>query len=635
VVEHAEYTGEIKEQIARMEGRYTIRVVRDGWTEIPLMLRDATITAVALKEKSGEAHLIPRDGAYVFVTTRKGTYHLQVKFSRLLAQENQQEALRFWIPQATFSTMTVFVPRKDVELRPIDQLYVDREPDALRAGTRLTARLGAADRVDLGWNTRPTAPEKVEPVVYGEVHTLVTLEDQLARLHSIIVYRMAQGETRELQVTVPSTVSILNLRGATIDDWRIAQTGDHKTLTVMLTKPLKDTLYRLILEGEETRGEGSATYRLPELTLIGAKQERGYIAVARAGNIEVNPQEVEGITRIDARELPDLLTTSVATPAVLAFRYPQHPYQILVGVTRHQDHPVLAAIAERAELTTVLSRQGELLTRAAYLIKANKKQFLEARLPDGATLWSCIVNGTSVKPVEGSDGMLRVPLSTSLDAAQTVPVEIVYFERRPAFQGVGSFHLSGPTLDVPTTIANWSLFTPKDVKFLRMSGNLERGAAAFAFLDDPFIQTAVAEEVNRAEDWRAALKQLSRRAVGFGGALRGKQRTYQAQSGAEGDIVENQPAYPSAPSAATVENRTDGAFGAWIDHASETGILPLKIQLPKAGTVYRFNRLVTAEEALMLDATFVHLRMPWIPLTAAGLLVFPIGGLAMVRMRRH
>src|SRR3989338_5249533 len=33
VVESAEYTGEVKEQIARIEARYTIRVIREGWTE--------------------------------------------------------------------------------------------------------------------------------------------------------------------------------------------------------------------------------------------------------------------------------------------------------------------------------------------------------------------------------------------------------------------------------------------------------------------------------------------------------------------------------------------------------------------------------------------------------------------------
>ena len=67
----------------------------------------------------------------------------------------------------------------------------------------------------------------------------------------------------------------------------------------------------------------------------------------------------------------------------------------------------------------------------------------------------------------------------------------------------------------------------------------------------------------------------------------------------------------------------------------ETGILPLKIRLPKSGNVYRFNRLMTTQEALTLDATFVHLPMPWVPFAVLGLLVLPLGITVAVRYRPH
>ena len=64
----------------------------------------------------------------------------------------------------------------------------------------------------------------------------------------------------------------------------------------------------------------------------------------------------------------------------------------------------------------------------------------------------------------------------------------------------------------------------------------------------------------------------------------------------------------------------------------ERGILPLKIRLPKAGNVYQFNRLMTTQDTLTLKTTFVHLRMSWL-IAAAGLVMLPIGGLALVRFR--
>ncbi len=668
VIESAEYTGEIKEQIARMEARYTIRVIRDGWTEVPLTIQGATMTAIKIKKKTGEAHIAPRGGSYVLATSRTGTYKVLVRYSNLLTQDNQFEALQLGIPQATFSTMTLFVPRKDVELRPSDQLYVESEPDGARNGVKLTARLGAADRVDLRWRTKPASPVNVEPVLYGEIHTLLSIEEQLARLTTVIDYRMAQGETRELQIRLPAGLNLLNVRGAGIEDWRVADAAGEKTLTVSLGFPLKDTTYRLVLEGEQAIEAKSATYELPELKLVGVKQERGYLAVSRAGSIELSPKELEGINRVDVRELPDALRQALGTPVMLAFKYHQHPYRVALGLTRHEDHAVLAAIAEQGSLATVVSQQGELLTRAAYLIKANKKQFLEVRLPEGAQLWSCIVDGASVKPVEGSDKQLLVPLDAATDSTQTVSVELVYFEHRLALTNVGHMTLQGPILDVPTTIANWSVYAPAEVKFLRVGGNLERGMAPMAFLDEPFVQVAAATpppamanmEVNKP---RSDREESSRRLVAdrFAalnyrqkagqGALKSNSDSFgsQFQAGAswskDGEVAATYgrtgAAYgvtaidsAEAPGKGRDDKERTKAFAAWARRLEDTGILPLKVRLPKSGTVYQFNRLMTTQDALTLEATFVHLPMPWVPFAALGLLITPLGGMVAYRVTR-
>ena len=666
VIEAADYTGDIKDQIVRMEARYTIRVIRDGWTEVPLALQGATVTAVKLEKKSAEAHIIPRGNAYVLATSRKGTYKVLVKCSNLLAQDSQFEGLSLGIPRATFSTMRLFVPRKDVELRPADQLYVESEPDAGRSGVALTARLGAADRIELRWRTKPTAPARVEPVIYGEMHTVVTIEEQLARLMSIIEYRVAQGETKELHVRLPMGVNVLNVRGAGIEDWRVTDSPDSKTLTVTLGMVLKDAAYRLIVEGEQTIEGQSTSYTLPELQLIGVKQERGYLAVSRAGSIELAPQDVEGINRVDVKELPDPLRSVMGSAATLAFKYHQHPYRVALALTRHEDHPVLAAIAERGELATVISQQGELLTRATYFIKANKKQFLEALLPEGATLWSCIVDGKSVKPVQGAEKRLLIPLDTAPETAEAVSVELVYFERRTELTRIGHLMLQGPILDVPTTIANWSVYAPKEVKFLKVSGNLERGAAPFEFLDEPFVQLAAvdgnvqyepdygeAPATQPASNTRVRLQDATKRAarsLSFfsyeKSAVLGQLRESSDSLGgafSEGDKPSNvanrytgvgaAAGGPDVSAGRSDDERFREVIGHLAGRLQETGILPLKIRLPKSGSVYHFNRLMTTQDALTLDATFVHLRMPWVPFTAFGMLMVPIGGLLVYRTR--
>src|SRR3989338_2806100 len=343
MIESADYHGEIAGQIVRLEARYTIRLIQDGWVQIPLGIEGATITDVQLEKKSGEAHLVPQGGAYAIAASRKGAYKVRVSCSALLTQDNQFEGVQLGIPQATFSTLTVMVPRKDVELRQADQLYVQSQPDAASNGVKLTARLGDSGRIDLRWRTKPAAPVKVEPVLYGAVNTLVTVEEQLARFTAILEYRMAQGETKELIVRVPAGINILNVRGSGIEDWRVADAEHAKMLTVTLGVALKDAVYRLVVEGEQMIDGTSAAYELPELQLMNVKQERGYLAVSRTGSIELSPELVEGGNRVDVKELPELLQGATAAPAMLAFKYHQHPYRITLALTPPPNHPRPAA----------------------------------------------------------------------------------------------------------------------------------------------------------------------------------------------------------------------------------------------------------------------------------------------------
>ncbi len=666
IIESATYSGEASNPIARFEARYTIRVMQDGWIEVPLAIEGATITGIKIEKKSSEAYIVPRGTAYVFTTTKKGTYIVRVHSSTLLTQDNQFEGVSFSIPQATFSTLTLSVSRNDVELRPGDQLYVESQPDPQHRGVKLIARLGASGRVDLRWRAKPAVPVKVEPVLYGEVHTLVTLEEQLAHMMSIIEYRITQGETRELQVRVPTGVNILNVRGASIEDWRVSEASNQKMLTVILGFPLKETTYRLVVEGEQTFDEKQTAYDLPELELKNTKQERGYLAVSRTGSLELSPHGMEGINRVDVKELPDQLKAVIGSPAVLAFKYHQHPYHATLALVHHEDHPVLAAIAERGELVTVLSQQGALLTRATYLIKANKKQFLTVALPDGAQLWSCIVEGRSVKPVEGSEERLLIPLDTTTDTPEAVAVEMVYFQQRPVLRYLGHLMLQGPTLDVPTTIANWSVYAPPEIQFLRVEGNLERGMAQADFVDDPFAPMVFAQTGGRGGMFGDRIHRLNSKDNSRSSGTELLARQFKArrdaavsESGVDepvSDMAQTDPRdtddkwtkagapaerqafaakTPQPTTPMNAEERFEDVVADLNGRLQEAGILPLKIRLPKSGTVYHFSRLMTTQEALQLDATFLHLHMPWLPFAAMGLLVVPLGGVALIRIRRR
>jgi len=651
VIESADYAGRVADQIVRFEVRLSVHVLQDGWVEVPLTFPGATVTAIALERETQAAHILPRGGAYVLGASKRGAYRVRIACAVRLAQDSQFEGIQLGIPRATFSTVTVAVPRGDLELRPDDQLYVERRAGGSRGGVTLVARLGAADRIDVRWRTRPAQPTVVEPVLYGEVQTLLTVEEQVVRWASIIDYRIAQGEVKALMIALPGGLNVLNVRGAGIEDWRVDEASGRRTLAIALATPLKDTTYRLVMEGEQTLDGQAATYDVPAIRLVDIKQERGYIGLARIGSTELASQEAEGVSRIDVRELPEGLQVASANPVVLAFKYHQHPYRALVRLTRHEDHPVLAAIAEQAHLATIVSQQGELLTRAAYLIKANKKQFLEVALPPDAELWSCLVAQRSVKPVAGAQGRLLIPLDAAIDAGGTT-VELVYFERRPALTRLGQLRLRGPVLDVPATIANWTVYAPHDVPFLRVSGNLDRGISPAQFIDDSFpVRVASASDLrepkpgyqneanrqgNKDDGFdkmvRSVMSRTKRASVAQEGAYNMMADAASPSSGEERDAVE--PAGYPIPPAGSESSASGEQLEAWMGERGEAGILPLKIRLPKSGRTYAFSRLMTSQDALALEATFVHVRLPWAPFGLLATVLLPVGGLAWFRFGR-
>ena len=68
----------------------------------------------------------------------------------------------------------------------------------------------------------------------------------------------------------------------------------------------------------------------------------------------------------------------------------------------------------------------------------------------------------------------------------------------------------------------------------------------------------------------------------------------------------------------------------------ETGILPLKIQLPRSGVAYRFHRLMTTDDPLAWEATYAHVPA-WAPGVGFGILslcLFPVGAMAVARFRK-
>ena len=194
------------------------------------------------------------------------------------------------------------------------------------------------------------------------------------------------------------------------------------------------------------------------------------------------------------------------------------------------------------------------MTRVRYGVRNNRRQFLRLNLPDGAEVWSASVAGRGVKVAAGEGGVL-VPLVRSDAAGGAMSgflVEVIYVEAgAPLAVGKGTLVVDLPRVDAPTTQLQWTVWFPDDARILPRSqeGSVRRveGFSAPPQLpNDAVVSDAVQRSVGRA----------------------------------------------------VMSQEDSGALGA--------GVEPVRVELPLAGQIQTFEKMLVLDERLWAGFDYVR-----------------------------
>ena len=130
------------------------------------------------------------------------------------------------------------------------------------------------------------------------------------------------------------------------------------------------------------------------------------------GTLEIGAADNPGLKRVDVREVDCSLAAAAGQSMLAAYRYQRTsaaPPPLALDVTRFSDAAVLAAIAERAVVTTLVTTEGRALTEVTLWVRNRAQTYMKVSLPAGASIVSSDVAGQPTKPADGADGT-RVPL---------------------------------------------------------------------------------------------------------------------------------------------------------------------------------------------------------------------------------
>ena len=336
--------------------------------------------------------------------------------------------------------------------------------------TAIEATMVPGQPANIWWATReavtPTVPREVR--FLSDAKTLVSVSEAEMRLAVLADVTIVRGEPSQFQVELPAGYEVTGVTGATLDSTET----NSGVLTLKVNAPAQRS-HQFLISLERSISDSKAD--APFLTFKGAQRETGEVLVEGAGTMELTATEGGGLKRMDVKEASPYLRSLAHFPPQAAFRYHKQASEtptLALQWVRFPDGSVLAAVAESAVVTTMVTSEGKSLTEVKLIVKNQAQPFLKVALPAGVSILSAEVGGERVKPVQGPDGS-RVPLlRPGFHPTDSYTVSFVFMHFGTPFAKKGGAELSLPNMDIPIDLLNWEVFLPEQYKVKDFGGDV-------------------------------------------------------------------------------------------------------------------------------------------------------------------
>ena len=552
-------------------------ILHNGATKIPLT------TGMAILDARQEGKGLPLEldnGTHTAVLTGPADFAVTLDAGLPLRIEAGRASLTLPVPSAGSVRLALAVPGDHTNVRISPGLITSRSSD--NGQTAIEATLVPGQPANIWWTTRETAAPVVPKEVrfLSDVKTLVSVSEADIRIAALTDITVVQGEPSQFEMEVPAGFEITGATGASVESSEV----ESGVLTLKVAGPAQRSHQFLIaMEKSITATKADA----PFLSFKNAQRETGEVLVEGAGTIELRATESGALKRMDFKEMNPYLRSLARFPMQAAFRYHKQPNEmpaLAFEWTRFPDSSVLAAVAERAVVTTLVTTEGRLLTEVRLTIKNQAQPFLKVALPPGASILSAEVAGEKVKPVEGPDGN-RVPLlRAGFRPVDSYIVSFVFMHSGAPFAKKGGSDLSLPKMDVPINLLQWEVFLPEQFKVKDFGGdamatNLLPPSPLYAAAEsyDNTAGLAIAAPVSRMETVQVMAESVEIRDS--------RQIEREARKNAEKQQM------AASSNVTNLQQRV-------------SGLLPVRVDVPRAGKSYHFVRPLVLDEETKVSFTY-------------------------------
>jgi hypothetical protein len=468
VVSSADLKVTVDRESARGVFNLAGQVLHNGVSRVPLLNGATLIDATA----AGRPVPLVADGqSLTALIAGPGPFALTLEWGGPLVFRPGRASFVLPVPQAGAARAQIDLPGEQADVRLSAGLITRRT--VANGRTVIEATLDPGSATEVWWSMRDSATVAAVKDVraLAEIMTLVTLDEADIRMVALIDVSVTQGELRTLAVRLPKGYEFQSVTGTTLEEFSPLESELILTVANGAARS-----HQFLVTLERAHQGGTFDFETGLVSLKDVQRERGEVAIEGVGTMDLSAAEQPSVHRIDVRELNGSLHALARYPILSAFRY-QRPAEAAaptLGVTvkRFADAGVLAAAADRATATTLITSEGRALTEVQLLLRNRSQPFLKVQLPAGATIVSVDLAGKSVKPASGADGT-RIPLMRAgLSTAAPYTMSFVYVHAGTPFQKKGDIDMALPKMDIPIAVVEWEVFVPEQYSARAIDGNV-------------------------------------------------------------------------------------------------------------------------------------------------------------------
>jgi len=557
-IKHADVKLRVENDGVRGTVQLEGEIFRKGVSKVPLT---TGMTVLDAHQNGKGVALLQENGTHMALLPGPGDFSVALDTGLPLRIEAGRASFSLPAPAAGSVQLALVIPGDHTFANISPGLITSRKSE--NGHTALEATLVPGQSANIWWTTReavtPTVPREVR--FLSDAKTLVSVSESEMKLAVLADITVVQGEPSQFHADVPEGYEVTGVTGATLDS---AETNSG-VLTLKVNAPNQRN-HQFLISMERSISVAKAD--APFLSFKRAQRETGEVLVEGAGTMELTATEGGGLKRMDVKEANPYLRSLSHFPPQAAFRYHKQAGEtptLALEWVRFPDGSVLAAVAESAVITTLVTAEGKSLTEVRLILKNQAQPFLKVALPAGATILTADVGGERVKPVQGPDGS-RVPLLRSgFRTTDSYTVSFVFMHSGAPFAKKGGAELSLPNMDIPISLLSWEVFLPEQYKVKDFGGDV----IAANLVPQPFRE-------------EAAIDAMRTRDSGMSGNFRVE--TLPGQIGGyvvdpSGAVVTNARITITASNGAVRTAETD-AQGHWLIDGVPSGNFKAKAEMP-------------------------------------------------------